>query len=153
MNRREPIFEGVARQHFDFLVRENGFQCTAGSESKIRFESRLVFIEIYHGQNDYEVGINFGRIGRDESFSFTLFLRRFFPVVDQTLGERLAETPKGISDLTQAMGEALRTYGQRITSSGLSFYLHPDWLGSGRLETTPSRTPYQDVAYAPYGEN
>ncbi|HMJ21350.1 MAG TPA: hypothetical protein VK513_05555, partial [Terriglobales bacterium] len=38
-------------------------------------------------------------------------------------------------------------------SAGLSFYLHPDWLGSGRLETTPSRSVYQDVAYAPYGEN
>ena len=38
-------------------------------------------------------------------------------------------------------------------SSGFSFYMHPDWLGSGRLETTAGRTVYQDVAYAPYGEN
>jgi len=122
MNRLEPIFEEVARQHFDFLVRENGFQCTAGSESKIRFESKRVFIEIYHGQYDYEVGMTFGRIGCDESFSFTLFLRRFFPVVDQAIGERLAETPKRISDLTQAMGEALRTYGQRIIAGDDAFY-------------------------------
>jgi RHS repeat-associated protein len=37
-------------------------------------------------------------------------------------------------------------------SSGLSYYRHSDWLGSSRLSTTPSRTKYYDVAYAPYGE-
>ena len=122
MDRRESSFEGLSRQHFDFLVRENGFHCTLGSESKVRFESKLVFIEVYHGQYDYEVGINFGRIGRDENFSFTLFLRRFFPVVDQALGVRLADTPKRISDLTQAVSEALRTYGQRIIEGDDAFY-------------------------------
>lgn len=37
--------------------------------------------------------------------------------------------------------------------SGLLFYRHPDWLGSSRLATTPSRTCYWDIAYAPFGEN
>lgn len=39
------------------------------------------------------------------------------------------------------------------TSSGLTYYRHTDWLGSGRLATTPvTRTAYFDVAYGPYGE-
>ena len=38
------------------------------------------------------------------------------------------------------------------SSSGLDHYRHSDWLGSARLSTTPSRTVYGDVAYAPYGE-
>jgi RHS repeat-associated protein len=38
------------------------------------------------------------------------------------------------------------------TSSGLDHYRHSDWLGSARLETTPSQTVYGDAAYAPYGE-
>ena len=38
------------------------------------------------------------------------------------------------------------------TSAGLDHYRHSDWLGSARLSTTPSRTVYGDVAYAPYGE-
>ena len=37
--------------------------------------------------------------------------------------------------------------------SGLQYYRHPDWLGSSRLATTPSRTMYYDGAYAPFGEN
>jgi RHS repeat-associated protein len=39
------------------------------------------------------------------------------------------------------------------TATGLSYYRHPDWLGSSRLASTPSRTIYADVAYAPFGES
>ncbi len=39
------------------------------------------------------------------------------------------------------------------TSSGLSYYRHPDWLGSSRVASSPSRTLYYDGAYAPFGEN
>jgi RHS repeat-associated protein len=38
-------------------------------------------------------------------------------------------------------------------SSGLLAYRHPDLLGSSRFASTPSRTKYFDVAYAPYGED
>jgi len=38
------------------------------------------------------------------------------------------------------------------TSSGLAYYRHPDWLGSSRLASTPSRGVFYDGAYAPYGE-
>ncbi len=31
-------------------------------------------------------------------------------------------------------------------SSGLSYYRHPDWLGSSRLASTPSQTLYQPVS-------
>jgi len=38
-----------------------------------------------------------------------------------------------------------------FTSTGYT-YIHADWLGSPRLGSTPSRTIYFDVAYAPFGE-
>ncbi len=37
-------------------------------------------------------------------------------------------------------------------SSGLLYYGHSDHLGSMRFASTPSRTMYFDVAYAPFGE-
>jgi len=46
-------------------------------------------------------------------------------------------------------GGARAVYG----SSGLAYYRHADHLGSSRLATTPTRTKYYDVAYAPYGED
>ena len=38
------------------------------------------------------------------------------------------------------------------TSNGLDHYRHADWLGSGRLTSTPSRTFSSSAAYAPFGE-
>lgn len=38
------------------------------------------------------------------------------------------------------------------TNGTLGYYRHPDWLGSSRLASTPSRTMYADTAYAPFGE-
>jgi len=46
-------------------------------------------------------------------------------------------------------GGARAVYG----SSGLAYYRHADHPGSSRLATTPTRTKYYDVAYAPYGED
>jgi len=43
--------------------------------------------------------------------------------------------------------------GQAVyNSSGLLYYSHTDHLGSTRLASTPSRTMYFDMAYAPFGE-
>jgi RHS repeat-associated protein len=47
-------------------------------------------------------------------------------------------------------GNRGETWGQK---PGLAYYGHADNLGSSRLATTPGRTKYYDVAYAPYGEN
>ncbi len=37
--------------------------------------------------------------------------------------------------------------------TSLSYYRHPDWLGSSRIASTTSRTVYYDGAYAPFGES
>jgi len=34
----------------------------------------------------------------------------------------------------------------------LSYFRHPDWLGSSRFASTPNRTMYYSGAYAPFGE-
>jgi RHS repeat-associated protein len=38
-------------------------------------------------------------------------------------------------------------------SSGLAYYEHPDWLGTSRLASSPSRTVLWDGAYAPFGDS
>jgi RHS repeat-associated protein len=45
-------------------------------------------------------------------------------------------------------GQATAVY----TSSGLDHYRHPDWLGSARLTSSPTRTVLSTTAYAPFGE-
>ena len=46
-------------------------------------------------------------------------------------------------------GGGAAVYG---ASGTISYYRHPDWLGSSRFASTPGRALYYDVAYAPYGE-
>ena len=66
-------------------------------------------------------------------------------------GNKLA-LMNGISTLVKGFallpGGATAVYN----GSGLQYYRHPDWLGSGRFASTPSRTMYNDLAYAPFGE-
>ena len=38
------------------------------------------------------------------------------------------------------------------TPGGLIYFRHSDWLGSSRFASTPTRTCYSDLAYAPFGE-
>jgi RHS repeat-associated protein len=45
-------------------------------------------------------------------------------------------------------GGATAVYG----GSGLAYYQHPDWLGSSRIASTPSRAMYADSSYGPFGE-
>ena len=47
-------------------------------------------------------------------------------------------------------GGATAVYG---SSGTIAYYRHTDWLDSSRFASTPSRTKYFDVAYAPYGED
>jgi YD repeat-containing protein len=71
-------------------------------------------------------------------------------IVYSPLGQKLALTSG--STLQKALvplgNRALAAYN----SSGLLYFAHPDYLGSIRLATTPSRTMSFDTAYAPFGE-
>jgi RHS repeat-associated protein len=40
----------------------------------------------------------------------------------------------------------------KYANTALSSYWHPDWLGTSRMESTPSQTVSADAAYAPFGE-
>ena len=50
-------------------------------------------------------------------------------------------------------GGAEAVYTKPGSSVMLTYYRHPDWLGSSRLASTPTRTMYTDQAFAPFGEN
>ena len=98
---------------FAFL-KNNHFISVSGSSSKVRYESQKVYIEITHGEWDGEVAISFGRLGQNEEFSFTLFLRLVNPDLEKFLGERLAYQPDQISNCLLKLADALKTDGNSI---------------------------------------
>ena len=94
------------------------------------------------------VGLTYDALGRmveqNRSGSYT-------QIVYSPTGEKLALMN---GQTLQKAFVALPTGATAVyTASGLAYYRHADWLGSSRLATTPTRTKYYDVAYAPYGEN
>jgi len=93
------------------------------------------------------VGLTYDALGRmaEQNRSGT-----YTQIVYAPTGQKLALM--SASTLQKAFiplpGNATAVYA----SSGLSYYRHPDWLGSSRFASTPSRTMYSDSAYAPFGE-
>jgi hypothetical protein len=78
------------------------------------FQSRDIFIEVFHGRIDYEIGIHFGTTITGKPFSFRFFLKRFFPAVDVNLGECLADTPEKVHETTKSLSEAFQATGKNI---------------------------------------
>jgi hypothetical protein len=122
MSETSDLFESSVLSCFNFLVRDYGFRCVEHSASKIRFESERVFIEIYHSCRGNEIGIDVGRRDRSESFSFAMFLRRYFPAIDQALGERLADAPEKVAEVVEGLCNALRIHGQKIIEGDIDLY-------------------------------
>jgi RHS repeat-associated protein len=61
-----------------------------------------------------------------------------------TLTEAFAPLPAGAT--------AVYTSSSLGTTNKVAYYRHPDWMGSSRFSSTPTRTMYNDLAYAPFGE-
>lgn len=107
-------FPQEVQASFKFVIEKFGFKDVAETSHKVRYESKHVFIEIYYGSYDCEVAIDFGRLGKDETFSFTGFLRLVNPNLDKQMGDRIAyELERVRKDLT-ALADALQSEGQSI---------------------------------------
>lgn len=98
---------------FAFLA-SLGFSCTSYSLSNVRFESNEVYVEVRLSGHDGEVSISFGRLGKNEEFSFTLFLRLVNPGLERALGERLVENREQLAATVKGLAGALQQEGQPI---------------------------------------
>jgi RHS repeat-associated protein len=85
----------------------------------------------------------FGRMVENSTGSYTQFLY---------LGD--GQTQIAAINGSSTLGFAPMLGGGSAIFSGGSIaqYNHPDWLGSARLITSPSKTLVEDTSFAPYGE-
>lgn len=111
--------ETVERQ-FAFLL-EHGFALVFTSPTKVRYESKKVYIEVSHSDSDGEVAISFGRLKEKEEFSFTLFLRLVDSTLERALGERLAYNADQVHHCVVGLANALKSRGWPIISG-------QDWI-------------------------
>ena len=115
----------------------------------------------YDGSHYYKWDAE-GRIVDLDNGAITLIYSAFGNMVEQNIGGTVTEIVYGPSGDKLALMNGQTVVKAFIplpaaskavyTNSGLAYYEHADWLGSYRLATTPARTMYSDVAYAPFGE-
>lgn len=65
------VFEDEVKSHFNFLEQQFGFRLNqikqVGYAKVIRFESPLIYVNLFYGPPAYEPAISFGRIGIDDA--------------------------------------------------------------------------------------
>jgi hypothetical protein len=115
-------FEDETLSDFEFLVRLHGFHVAEREPRRIRYESQAVFIGVFYGAYDYEVGIQFGHIGETAKYDFSFYLRRFHPDIDEALGDRLADTASKVRKVVKALATALKEHGQPIIGNDPDIY-------------------------------
>jgi hypothetical protein len=115
-------FEEAVLREFSYLEGEFGFRKTKQSLYGIRFESEHVFVDVFHGLKDYEIGIQFGLLRANKTFCFIMFLRRFFPEEEKRIGDSIAGTKDQISHVTKVLAEVFRDTGKSIVDGEAATY-------------------------------
>ena len=121
MNREDLAFESAVIQKFAFIG-EYGFLPTQRSLTTVRFESDKVFVEIFHGLKDYEVGIRFGSKDRNKTLSFRLFLKHFFPGSIEQLGNCIADTPAAVIETVTKAAQMFQATGEGIVDADMRVF-------------------------------
>lgn len=67
-------FSEEVKVHFAFLV-DYGFHCSRSQETLMRFESERLAINVFHGRQSYEIGLQLEDVLGSESYSFSEVLR------------------------------------------------------------------------------
>jgi hypothetical protein len=106
-------FPDEVRTAFKFL-KDHGFKVTSETSHRVRYESNEVFIEILYGSYDCEVAIEFGRLRKEERYSFTLFLQLVNPNLGKQMGDRIAYEPNQVRTALTNLAKAIESDGQEI---------------------------------------
>jgi hypothetical protein len=112
---------------FDFLTAEYGFHRTKVDVTFIRYESRDVFVNVYHGRSSYELGLEIGRFAErvgTEDVEFSLG-----NIID-VMGARAqtgytffqASTPEKVKRLVSRLADLLKEYGKAALTGDPLFF-------------------------------
>lgn len=91
-------FAEEVKEHFLFLE-ALGFRCVRSEVTFVRFESPRVSINLYHGRQSFEIGLEIESVpSLENAYSFSEILR----LVDRKLGEHYrnyaTHTPRGVAE-------------------------------------------------------
>lgn len=101
MDRADLYFPELVHKHFHFLGVQ-GFRCVKQDVTFVRFESSVLFVNIYHGRRSYEIGLEFGQPGNsddeDNPYNISVLLELMESPIAKEYKSYMTHTLDGVDD-------------------------------------------------------
>jgi len=81
-------FAGAVQVAFEFLVVGRGFRLVRSEPTLVRYESEPLFVNVFHGRGSYEVGVEIGILGDEETERHPFSLGELMRLEDAEAAER-----------------------------------------------------------------
>ena len=118
-------FSEAVKSHFSF-VKQHGYELVQDDVTLIRYKSKKVTLNVYHGRSSYELGVEFVRVGfpRDR---FTLFdllqwLYATGAIDEVPTGGYQASMRPAIQALVAKISDIIRQYGISLLKGDVETY-------------------------------
>jgi hypothetical protein len=111
-DRHELRFAEAVEDQFGFL-QEHGFRRVQREPSFVRFESKHVYVNVYHGRQSFEIGLEVGSLvaGAEEtSYSMSEIIRLVEPGKADGYRNYAARSPNGVAEGVQGLAMLFRRY-------------------------------------------
>ncbi len=108
---RNLNFEKAVGKYFGFL-HEHGFECARSEPSLVRFESQRNYVNVYHGRQSFEIGLEVGSLATDveDIYSMSEIIRLIEPAEADGYRNYAARSPDSVIEGVQRLAMLFRRY-------------------------------------------
>jgi hypothetical protein len=112
-------FTDIVRKRFAFLA-SYGFTEIEALPTIVRYSSGSLAVNVYHGRQSYEIGLQVGH--GDEQYSMSELIRAADPIVGNSYRNPVATTADSVVSNIEWLAELLRRYGDRALRNDSDFF-------------------------------
>lgn len=119
-------FKDAVLANFKFLS-EYGLKPVNREDTFVRYESKKVFANVYHGRGSYVIGVEIGRLDRPEKYGLGYIVSWAGKQVWEAEGFGRTtifqvSTPEGVRNVVPKVAELTKRYGSPFLSGKPDFY-------------------------------
>ena len=114
-------FREEVLSNFNFLITDYSFQCMKTEVTFVRFESKKLFVNVYHGRTSYEFGFEIGKLDmpeREHSLSELMELEGV--IANPGDGYFQTSTKEGVQKCLPKLADLVKQYAKRLLAGDMS---------------------------------
>ena len=112
--------------NFEFLC-SMGFKQVTEDETLVRYESDVVFVNVYHGRTSFDIGVEIGRLGRPDKYGLDSIILEAGR--DAWKAEGFDRSPmfqvskkEGVQNIVSKVALLVEKYGRPFLQGDAAFY-------------------------------